>query len=67
MSKKLETATTAVTPAGAGTRDAVESSIDLSKDDKSTTWEESACINLTKITRWEDAKNRPVKPQQLSP
>jgi hypothetical protein len=67
MSKKLERVTTADTPAGAGTRDAVESSIDVLKGDKFTSWEEAARGSLGRINRWEDTKNRPVKPEQLSP
>ncbi len=51
MKKKLKTLTTS-------TRDAVESSIDLSKEDKSITWEEAANKKLTKIKQWESAKNQ---------
>jgi hypothetical protein len=40
------------------TRDAVESSIDLSKGDKSITWEEAANKKLTKITQWESTKSQ---------
>jgi hypothetical protein len=35
-----------------GTRDAVETAIDLSKEDKSTTWEASASKVLRRITQW---------------
>ena len=43
---------------GAGTRDAVESSIDSSKNDKQTTWEQSANRRLNKIARWDDTKKQ---------
>lgn len=43
------------------TRDAVESAIDLSKEDKSITWEEAANKKLTKITQWESQKNQSHK------
>jgi len=45
------------------TRDAVESSIDLSKGDKSITWEEIANKRLTKIARWESKKNQSAASQ----
>lgn len=41
------------------TRDVVESSIELSKEDACTTWEESAVKRLGKVSRWEDGKKRP--------
>ena len=52
----------AAPPPAAGTRDAVESSIDLVKSDKCRTWEESAELSLTKISRWDDTKKRPSPP-----
>lgn len=45
------------------TRDAVESSIDLSKGDKSITWEDAANKKLTKITPWESKKNQSATSQ----
>ena len=57
MKKKLlKTLTTS-------TRDAVESSIDLSKGDKSITWEEAANKKLTKITQWESKKSQSATSQ----
>ena len=64
---RVEKSTNTETPVSSGTRDAVESSIEISKGDRSITWEESASRNLTKITRWEDAKNQPARSEQSSP
>ncbi|MGD1103655.1 MAG: hypothetical protein ABSA59_16515 [Terriglobia bacterium] len=44
-----------------GTRDAVETAIDISKDDKSSTWESNA---LKKITRWKSRQAETYAPQQ---
>jgi hypothetical protein len=67
MSKILEKTENVVHPASSSTRDAVESSIDLSKGDKFITWEKSACKDVTKIARWEDAKKHLPKIEQPSP
>lgn len=45
--------TVPATGTGTGTRDAVESSIDASKNDKQSTWEQSANRRLANISRWE--------------
>lgn len=42
------------------TRDAVELSIEMSKDDKDTTWEKSAASRLAQVSRWEDGKKKPA-------
>ena len=51
------------------TRDAVESSIEISKDNKGMTWEESAVKRLAKVSRWEDGKRRVThdRTQRASP
>lgn len=56
---KTQRKTANTLPRNSGSRDAVESSIDISKEDKHTTWEQAANRKLTKITRWEDTKKRP--------
>ncbi len=57
MKKKLKTFVVS-------TRDAVESSIDLSKGDKFIRWEEVANKRIHKITRWEDKKNQSATTSQ---
>jgi hypothetical protein len=44
-----------------GTRDAVETAIDISKSDKSSTWESNV---LKKITRWKSKQPLDYQPQQ---
>jgi hypothetical protein len=58
-SRKLENAPSIPASTVSGTRDAVESAIDLSKGDRSITWEESAANNLARINRWESPKKNP--------
>ena len=59
--KKLETPATPARSTPSSTREAVESSIDLSKSDNfASTWEELAVRGLTKVSRWEDGRKRPA-------
>jgi len=44
-------------------RRAVESSIELTKDDKSSTWEEAARNSSDKVAKWDDlANDKKVRP-----
>lgn len=67
MRKRLRNTVAVALPETSSTRDAVESSIELSKGDRFTTWEESAHKSLTKVARWEDAKKQPRQPPQPLP
>lgn len=68
MSKKLKKPESVIPPpAPSSTRNAVESSIDLSKGDKSITWEKSASKNFDKITKWENAKKNQHEEDHPSP
>jgi hypothetical protein len=42
-----------------GTREAVETAIDLAKQDRSISWEEQMANDPNRISRWEEAKTSP--------
>ena len=37
-------------------RDAVETAIDITKDNRLTTWEEAAKVSSQRISKWENAR-----------
>jgi len=60
--KNQETALQCPQKVKTGTRDAVETAIDLAKQDRSKSWEEQMANNPNRISQWEETLKMPKKP-----